>query len=497
MVDAQTKIQLSQNISRVFGLHFHENQWNSLARYLTNAAKELNISNDLESLNKLISKGSLNNLEFDALSKHLTVGETYFFRENVALQFFINSIIPKLISERAGKNQYIRIWSAGCSTGEEPYNIAMILREAVRDIDNWKVDILATDINKDALKRAVIGVYPAWSFRETTDEMKQKYFTPNGKHFTIIDRVRKMVHFNQLNLANGGFPSSENNTQHFDVIFCRNVLMYFLPLTAREVARRFHDALNNDGWLITSQVELNDEYFSPFCRRMFGQGIFYQKSEKKSDSNIKIQPSEIQTERPVTISRNQPILKNKSEKKRQANRTGKLPVAAKLPIVPITQQNTMHAARLFADAKYNECAQWCEHYLAANPFDRQIAILLIKSYANSGNLSAARNWAERLIAIYPANAESLYLYATILIEQNQWEMAEKMLTKTLYLNPENPAANLDMANTLKKMNKKQTAKKYFENTLALIDSIDDDEIVPELDGVTAGRLRQMIKTMIR
>lgn len=496
MEDPNIKIQLSQNIANVFGLHFHQNQWNSLARNLTNVAKELNIPSDLLSLNSLISKGSFNDLEFDALSKHLTVGETYFYRENVALEFFKNDIIPKLISARAGKNQHLRIWSAGCSTGEEPYTLAMILRELVKDIDKWKIDILATDINKDALRRAKTGLYPAWSFRETSEAIKQKYFTRNGKHFNIIDPVKQMVHFTQLNLANGRFPSQESGTQYFDIIFCRNVLMYFLPETAMEVARRFHLALNDDGWLITSQVELNDEYFSLFARRMFGQGIFYQKSDKNADSKNKIQLVEIHSERPIVKKRIISPARSKTDTaRRQVNEAGKVPITGKRTNPQAALQNKMNAARLFADAKYHECAVWCEHYMAGNPFDRQIAILLIKSYANSGKLQAARQWAERLMPFDGTNTESMYLYATILMEQNEWELAEKILTKTLYLNPTHPAANLNMASTLKRLGKNNPAKKYFENTLALLDNLDDNEIVPELEGITAGRLRQMIKMM--
>ncbi len=498
MVDQDTKIRLSQNIAKVFGIHFHENQWSSLERYLKNIAKELNIAGDLETLSRFLSKNSFSEAEFDALSKHLTVGETYFFRENVALQLFRKEILPKLISERTGNDQHIRIWSAGCSSGEEPYTLAIILGEMIPDIKSWKIKILATDVNSDALRRAKAGTFSAWSFRETSDEMKRNYFTKNGKHFDISSRIRQMVTFEKLNLAKDEFPSETNSLQNFDVIFCRNVLMYFLPETAKEVARRFYLALNDNGWLVTSQVELNDDYFSPFARRMFEHGIFYQKSKIES---IQVRNNNDEINRTIKPAQKKVFTASKTKKSQiEKKRITAAPIQKKVvaqAIAPAITVNTMNAARLFADARYVDCAAWCERYLAANPFDKQIALLLIKSYANAGNLNEAKQWIERLLPVDGANAENMYLYATILMEQNDWAPAEKALVKTLYLNPEHPAANFNLANTMKRLGKIKPAMKYYANLLNLLDNLDDNEVVPELDGMTAGRLRQIIELMIK
>jgi chemotaxis protein methyltransferase CheR len=495
MVDQDTKIRLSQSIAKVFGIHFHENQWSSLERYLKNIAKELNIADDIESLSRFLSKNSFSEIEFDALSKHLTVGETYFFRENVALQLFSKEIIPALICERTGNEQRISIWCAGCSSGEEPYTLAMILKELIWDINYWRIDILATDVNTDALRRAKAGTFPAWSFRETSDEMKQKYFTKNGKHFEISSEIRQMVTFKKLNLANDVFPSETNSTQNFDVIFCRNVLMYFLPEKAKEVAGQFFAALNENGWLITSQVELNDEYFSPFARKMFEHGIFYQKTEIVQEQNN--YDALVRAVKPMNKKGLKPSTKKIAAKKKQVATTPKRKNSVKQVVASSHVLNTMNAARLFADARYVECAAWCERYLAANPFDKQIALLLIKSCANAGKLNDAKRWIERLIPVDGANAENMYLYATILMEQNDWETAEKALIKTLYLNPVHPAANFNLANTMKRLGKIKPAIKYYANLLNLLDNLDDNEVVPELDGMTAGRLRQIIELMIK
>ena len=164
---------------------------------------------------------------------------------------------------------------------------------------------------------------------------------------------------------------------------------------------------------------------------------------------------------------------------------------------PVLIEATMPAAGLFANSQYSKCAIWCENYLKGNPFDSQIALLLVKSYANAGKLTEARKWMEQLISADGSTAETLNLYGTILMEQNELEMAETILIKTLYMQPEHLAANLNLANTMKKLGKTNPALKYYTHLLYLLDKYDDNVIIPDLDGMTAGRLRHIIELMIR
>ena len=429
MIDPEIKIRIQQRISKIFGLHVYDNQWSSIEHHLKNVAKDLKIPNDPESLGNLLEKDFLSEAEFDVLSKHLTVGETYFFREKSALRLFREKIIPQLIRERAGKHQHIRIWSAGCSSGEEPYTLAMILKEEMPDLNRWKIDILATDVNADALRRAKAGVYSSWSFRETSDEMKKKYFSPTGKNFEINSQIKNMVSFEKLNLAKDEFPSANNNTQCFDIVFCRNVLMYFLPETAKEIARRFYLALNENGWLITSQVELNDDYFSAFARKMYYQGIFYQKTEIES---TKHKYSDVAIDQWGMTIPEESTLKSLHKRKPKAEKKQAFKKLKQDNVTnsPVLIEATMPAAGLFANSQYSKCAIWCENYLKGNPFDSQIALLLVKSYANAGKLTEARKWMEQLISADGSTAETLNLYGTILMEQNELEMAETILIKT-------------------------------------------------------------------
>ncbi|PKP53279.1 MAG: hypothetical protein CVT92_05220 [Bacteroidetes bacterium HGW-Bacteroidetes-1] len=486
---------ISQRITHLFGLEFGAKQYESLERYLLNAANELKKSTSLDAIDEWLCQTEISEEEMKVLANCLTIGETYFFREKVALDLFTKKIIPELIEQRKGTNQFIRIWSAGCSSGEEPYTLAILLKEMIPDIQNWNISILATDINSDALKKAKSGIYTAWSFRETPVDIKKKYFSENGRNFMISPEIKKMVHFSQLNLSNDIYPSLSNHTQGIDVIFCRNVLMYFMPEAAKQVSKRFHMSLNTNGWLITSQVELIDDYFSLFDRMLFGQGIFYRKalnaghpinhiynlnpvqdkeSESKSTLNEKLHNT---TKEPRT-----PI----SHQKSQLKRTEPLKVENAL-----VQISFINVSRLFDEAKYAECVEVCLNLLSVRKDDFAVILMLTKAYANLGLLDDARNWAEHLIKNNGSETEILYIYATILMEQKEWEMAEKNLIKILYMKPDHLEAQLYLGNTLKKLGKNQLASKYFQNLINHLETLNADEIVPGFEGMTAETIRQM------
>lgn len=187
--------------------------------------------------------------ELSLLLQEILVNETYFYREVNQLRAFEEEILPSLIRHRP--DGPLRIWSAGCSSGEEPYTIAMILAE--RGIfDKLEIALYGTDISARALAKARAGVYTSNSFRG--DEMGpwMKYFVPEGAGFRIRDEIRKRVIFKQQNLLDEeGF----NPLRGLDAIFCRNVMIYFDRPAKRRVARVFHERLRPDGFLLLGHAE--------------------------------------------------------------------------------------------------------------------------------------------------------------------------------------------------------------------------------------------------
>lgn len=190
------------------------------------------------------------NRERKALVDALTTNKTSFFREYDHFIFLRERLLPRLLAEKRA----IRIWSAGCSTGEEPYSIAMELREAVPDIDRRDVRILATDISSQVLKAAQEGVYTDDNIRDVPGNLLKKYFSPvagtSAQRYSVQECLRKTVRFAHLNLMTD-WPMKGP----FDVIFCRNVMIYFEKPTQQWLVQRFWSLLNHGGCLLVGHSE--------------------------------------------------------------------------------------------------------------------------------------------------------------------------------------------------------------------------------------------------
>jgi chemotaxis protein methyltransferase CheR len=180
-----------------------------------------------------------------ALVEHLTVGETYFLRDAAQTAAFRDIILPDVMARRAA-DQRLRIWSAGCSTGEEVYTLAILLTEA-RPGDSWDISLIGTDVNRDSLRVARDAQYPAWSFRTTPDEVRERYFEPVGKNWRLIEPVRRMARFAWMNLGADPLLPPSND---MDVIMCRNVTIYFDDAAAQRLYRALVSSLTPGGWLV-------------------------------------------------------------------------------------------------------------------------------------------------------------------------------------------------------------------------------------------------------
>jgi chemotaxis protein methyltransferase CheR len=190
----------------------------------------------------------------DALVAALDVTETYFLRDASQVRALADRILPELIASRRPERR-LRLWSAGCSTGEEAYTLAILLHGLLPDLRRWDVRILATDVNGRSLRRAARGVYGEWSFRGVPQAVRARHFSPSGDRYEVAAELRDMVTFAKLNLVEDHYPSPLTGTTAMDLILCRNVLLYFDPGTARSVVGRLAETLTADGWLLVSQVE--------------------------------------------------------------------------------------------------------------------------------------------------------------------------------------------------------------------------------------------------
>lgn len=207
----------------------------------------------------------------------LTTNETYFFRESFQLKAFTDEIIPELIKVKAKHcEKTIRIWSAGCSTGEEPYTIAMLLLEKP-ELAGWKIEIIGTDISQRVLHHARKGVYGNTSFRVTEPHYKSRYFIDQDGGFRVGDRIREFVTFSRLNLYDS---SKYLFLGKIDIIFCRNVIIYFDMLAKKRVIENFYNTLNPGGFLLLGHSESLMNITTAFRLRHFKNDMVYEKPLK-------------------------------------------------------------------------------------------------------------------------------------------------------------------------------------------------------------------------
>jgi len=185
-----------------------------------------------------------------AVVEAMTTNETFFFRDRLPFDLFRDVVLPEALARNAARRR-LRIWCAAASTGQEPYSIAMLLQEAAPRLSGWQVDLVATDISSEVIERAKLGLYSQFEVqRGLPVQWLLKYFTQIGEQWQISASLRSMVEFRQFNLLHGfeGLGS-------FDVIFCRNVLIYFDAPTKSEILGRFANSLIPGGALMLGAAE--------------------------------------------------------------------------------------------------------------------------------------------------------------------------------------------------------------------------------------------------
>jgi chemotaxis protein methyltransferase CheR len=203
-------------------------------------------------------------VELRHLLNEITIGETYMFRCPPQLDALRKVILPELLADKTKQIvKRVRIWSAGCSTGEEPYTLAItMLEESHGLLKDWQVEIIATDLNDRSVETAKAGIYGDYSLRFITDTLKQKYFVPvDGKKFQVRDQVKKLISFSRLNLQD---DSKVLFMKGMDIIFCCNVLIYFDGTSKTKVINHYFSNLNFGGYFFLgtseSLLKLNDKF---------------------------------------------------------------------------------------------------------------------------------------------------------------------------------------------------------------------------------------------
>ncbi|HUO35341.1 MAG TPA: protein-glutamate O-methyltransferase CheR [Candidatus Acidoferrum sp.] len=222
----------------------------SRERFFSTRVREYLEEKGLPGGSELLNRLRASSVEYEAFLETLLTQETSFFRYPAVFEALESKILPEVQERKFWQSpRTLRIWSAGCSTGEEPYSIAITLCDALKFAEAWEIEILATDISRRALRHAERGLYAKRSVQNASVRQADTYFAPAKQGLQIRPRIRKMVSFAQMNLAESVYVGK------FDCIFCMNVLMYFSEERRLSILRRFYDALEPGGYFLLGHAE--------------------------------------------------------------------------------------------------------------------------------------------------------------------------------------------------------------------------------------------------
>jgi chemotaxis protein methyltransferase CheR len=361
--------------------------------------------------------------ELGILAAARTINESYFFRDRGQLHVIEHVLLPKIRCQHE-KSRRLRIWCAGCSTGEEAYTLAIMARRAIPEADT-QIEIVATDIDRNALDWARRGRYEAWSFRGVTSEDRSRYFEQDGSTWRVAPEIRACVRFHQHNLAHDAIPAIHLGIWQLDLIVCRNVFIYFDHPTVTRISSRMHDALAPEGGLVTGHAELLGHELSGFESQAYDQSMVYQR-----------RPSSKEHHHPMRVTPPPP----------QA-RSDRLSPDPSVPSESPDGSDLIEKARQLAD---------------------------------TGDLEAAADMARQ--ALEDREVDALFLLAQISFEQGSDAHALETLRKCLYLAPDYIPAYLEMGTVLESTGAVERARSLYRTALRLLtDCPGNSKILPDDD----------------
>jgi chemotaxis protein methyltransferase CheR len=273
-ISAEHLEKLGQQIYRKLGLYFDDKKNYFLKTRVAKRMAALGMD-DPNDYVFLVSYADTNGLEMQALANLVTTNETYMFREYDQLQGFANYCLPEVLSAKQDRgDKTLRIWCAGCSSGEEAYTLAMIVQEVFPQSQSWDCKIVATDIDENMLMKVAAARYEQRSINDVPQEYKDKYLIAEGEGYGVRRRTAALVEPRHLNLND---RMALRAMRGFDFIFCRNVLIYFDDLSRKSVVDHFYNALNPGGYIFLGHSESIGRVTTAFKLKRFENHLVYVK----------------------------------------------------------------------------------------------------------------------------------------------------------------------------------------------------------------------------
>lgn len=469
----QNEFKLFQTfISDKSGIYFNERKRDSLKISLLSRVKSKRCENFYQYYDylKFHPEGSA---EFKKLISLITVNETRFFRNSDHFKIFKKYIIPELIDKKLqGKNHEqpsLAIWSAGCATGEEPYSIAMSLLDIMDSKGFLNTQILGTDIDEKALIQTRRGIYRQNSLRNIDDNYTDRYFRKVGNQFKLSEKIKNMVNFEHHNLMHLPYPIFQSRT--WDIIFCRNVIIYFKTSTVRKVIRNLYNCLSDSGYLFVGYSESLFNISDDFSPVQIDNTFVYKKETKKQPRKIIRSSKPIMIQTPTQIQ--QSILKDNAK---------------------ILYNE---AFKLFIKEDFDKALDKTVKFLQKEPDNTEGHFLIGRLYLEKGLFEQSASEFKRVIKKDSLFAQAYYFLGITYERLNQSEEAIKQFKKALFVDKEFALAYFNLALLLQTYGDKNEALRGYKNAIKCFRQIPAAEPLKFSSGFTVKTLVETCQRNVR
>lgn len=517
-ISRETKERFAAFLAENMGIFFANDRLAEMEKKLIPAIAEFHF-NDPNACLEWLMRAPLSQSQIAILAEHLTIGETYFFRDRDTFKVIEEMILPEIIKAKANSNKQVKLWSVAACTGEEPYSLAILLDRLLMNQEEWNLKVLGTDINLKFLQKAITGEFKEWSFRGIPQEIKENYFTKkkDGK-YSLNPRIKKTVHFFYLNLAEYAYPDIANGLHSIDLAICNNVLIYFSRDVINKVVHHIYRTMREDAWLVVSPIEvpyINHPYLHPFKIEnitFFKKMKTARKASEPEISHIRIihKPKEettlfkapeerIRVEFPTFLHLPQSCIEfDFTGKPEEGQPVKEMNVPA---TVKMESENTDYA-KLYEQGCYEQLVKLLAvqvSTLSKVPYRLAGHLnevkLLIRSYANLGKFKDAEDLTEKAISAEKLDPELYYLLGTVNEEQKRYGNAIEVFKKALFIDANFIAAHFALGNLYKRTHKEKDAQRHYRNALLLLKKLSKEHQVPGLDDINADRLTEIISSI--
>lgn len=421
----------------------------AIVERLSERIRKLGLASADEYCRYVLSGGEKGLREWQLLLELVAVGESYFFRDKAQFALLREGLLPELVASRRSDRR-LRIWSAGCSTGEEPYSVAIALAEILPNWKQWDLEIIGTDINHAALERAQQGCYTDWSLRGVSQKCRERYFQFQGGYWRLRQAYRDMVRFAVLNLVQEGDRPCRLGLQEVDLIICRNVFIYFARETIVRVIEGFRQILRPGGMLLTGHGELYGIKLERWSARMLPESIvFVNRPPPKS---------------PVSLPE-APVIEIKPLSLVEAPPLAKVPLPE--PAKPIPNALT----------EFKDCVQQgddrgviaAQSRLHARERNVETCLAIACAYARLGDLSRGVACCEEALSLDGDCVEGYFVLAMLQELQGDRASAKAIFKKTIYLFPDWIPAYLELGSLYLQDSNWSQGAKMFRVALSLLE----------------------------